>query len=150
MSSSPAGKSPPLFTVVDGRVLTTGDGFYCVNATNGKLIWNMKHYRSDLLDLLLRDKEWVFADGLFFIASIDNNNWYLCSLNADNGEVLWTYKVFTHLESSPIVADCRVFIGWWRQNQTMLFHINNQSKSFICSFSSNSRPHHEATMFYIG
>ena len=117
VSSSYASKSPPLFTVVDGKVFTTGDGFYVLNASDGKLIWG---YEGQSV-LSLREFEWVAADGRVFIAGIENDwYWYLYSLNADNGQISWKYKIFTNLESPPVVADGRVLVWDRWQNQTIL------------------------------
>ena len=128
-TSSFAMKAPPTFTVADGKVFTTGDGFYSVNATNGELIWGYEDYKSDLS---LREFEWVIADGRVFIAGHEDV-WYLYGLNADNGEVLWTYKIFKWLNSPPIVADGRVLVWDRSENQTMLC-LNETSGSLLWSY----------------
>ena len=125
-TTSFAMKAPPTFTVADGKVFTTGDGFYAVNATDGKLIW-------ESIDPNRFRGSWVVANNRVLMESIGDPptyDRYLNSLNADDGKLLWTYKLFTSLESSPVVADGRVLVWNRRQNQTMLC-LNETSGSLL-------------------
>ena len=87
VSSSIAFKSPPAFSVVDGKVFMNGDGFYVLNATDGKLLWKYLDY----ISLPGFVGNWAVADNRVFAGGWDQGNKLYC-FNSETGSILWQHS----------------------------------------------------------
>jgi len=117
VSSSSAFKNPPEFAVVDGKVFTTGDGFYVLNAANGTLLWEYRDYYSTPSFV----KKWAVADDRVFAGGWSNSSDNLFCFNADNGAILWQRPM--SVNSPPIVDNDRVFV-WNYDNGSSVLCLN--------------------------
>jgi outer membrane protein assembly factor BamB len=104
ISSSIASKSPPTFWVSEGKVLTTGDGFYMLDATNGTLLWDSQSQPDVGFGVL------TFVDNQVLTGSV-------VSVDADSGQVQWSTQIEGPL--SVVVGDGRIILWNLYQNQTM-------------------------------
>ena len=82
-------------TVFNGKVYTGGDGFYCLNATSGQVIWQNKTIQVSCSPSAYEDT--VFIGG----------NSSLFAFKQDTGELLWQYQLndtYDAFYSSPAVG----------------------------------------------
>lgn len=128
LTSSFASKSPPFFKVVGGKVFTTGDGLYVLNASGGKLLWGYEDYKSNFVS----QQPWAATDDRVFLEGYENT-WYLYGLDADNGRILWKHEIFTYLQSSPLVTDGRVIVWNYNEGQTV-FGLDETDGSTLWSY----------------
>jgi outer membrane protein assembly factor BamB/DNA-binding HxlR family transcriptional regulator len=119
VSSSIASKSPPGFSVADGKVFMTGDGFYVLNATDGKLLWEYLDYGS-LPDFVGTNGNWAVADDRVFAGGWDHGNKLYC-FDSDTGSILWQYGITVN--SPPIISSGHVFV-WNYDNGTSIITID--------------------------
>jgi outer membrane protein assembly factor BamB len=91
-------------SVYDGKVFFNADyaGVYCLNATDGALIWNTPDAISFVYSSL------AVADGRVFIG--DSENKFYC-FDASTGVSLWNFTNIAAVWSSAAVADGKVFFG---------------------------------------
>ena len=78
------------------------DYFYCVDATNGKLIWK-------------QSLGWVWSsanisNGKVFVPSVDG---YVYCLREEDGAILWRYRTGRASHPEPPVENGKVFFGSW-------------------------------------
>ncbi len=119
-SSSIAFKSPPEFSVADGKVFTTGDGFYVLDAMYGKLIWGYLDYSS--VPNFLRN--WAVADNRVFAGGWNRSSDNLFCFNTTTGAILWQRQM--SLNSPPIVEDGHVFV-WNYDNGSSVLCLDESS-----------------------
>ena len=113
LSSSIASKSSPDFSVSNGRVFTSGDGFYVLNATDGELLWE---YPYGSLPSSVGNGGWTVADNCVFAGGWDNGHKLFC-FDIDDGSILWQHGI--KVNSPPIINNGRVFV-WNYDNNTSL------------------------------
>jgi outer membrane protein assembly factor BamB len=85
--------------------ITTWTGFYCLNESNGGVVWNNSVIKG-------MSSPTVY-DGEVFVGGADGK---LYSLNAITGEVIWNTTlqqnvVYTGVSSSPKILNGKIFIG---------------------------------------
>ncbi|MCJ7762824.1 PQQ-binding-like beta-propeller repeat protein, partial [Candidatus Bathyarchaeota archaeon] len=114
VSSSIAFKSPPEFSVTDGKVFTTGDGFYVLNAIDGKLLWEYLDYYS--VPNFVRN--WAVADDRVFAGGWNHSSDNLFCFNADTGAILWQRPM--SINSPPIVDNGHVFVWNYDNGSSVL------------------------------
>jgi outer membrane protein assembly factor BamB/DNA-binding transcriptional ArsR family regulator len=113
LSSSIASKSAPVFSVSAGKVFTSGDGFYVLNATGGKLLWE---YPYGSIPSYVGIGGWAVADNRVFVGGWDIDQQLFC-FNAEDGSILWQYAM--RVNSPPIISHGHVFV-WNYDNGTSL------------------------------
>jgi len=120
VSSSIAFKSPPEFSVADGKVFMTGDGFYVLNAADGKLLWAYRDYYS--VPNFVRN--WAVADDRVFAGGWNHSSDNLFCFNADTGTIMWQYPL--SVNSPPIVDNGHVFV-WNYDNGSCVLCLDESS-----------------------
>jgi len=131
VSSSIASKSPPEFVVSDGKVLTTADDFYVLNAATGTLLWDSSSHPSIYHAL-------AFADNRIFAVSMagpPNYTRSLVSLDADTGHQQWSAQIGHDVGYSLVVADGRIILWGLYQNQTV-FCVDETSGTLLWQFDA--------------
>ncbi|QIA08640.1 PQQ-binding-like beta-propeller repeat protein [Draconibacterium halophilum] len=115
--------STPL--VAKGKVMFLSyDGFfYALSQNNGKLVWKFKtrgesifkvkdyyngSFQPDFWDFYLSSA--IFHNDRVYFGSSDSN---VYSLNAESGEMIWTYKTGGSIHSSPAIYENSLVIGSW-------------------------------------
>jgi len=93
-------------TVVDGKVyIGSDDGhLYCLDAEDGLEYWNTSVGGEIWLSSPTVEQGRVYIGGSSFNC-----------LNANNGDIIWTYPSGLHVSSSPAVVNDRVYVGTWYQ-----------------------------------
>ncbi len=81
---------------------TPQGGFFCLNASNGDIIWNRT------LNGAVYSSPAV-ADGKVYVGTCQDNSFYC--FDADNGTKLWNFTGGDYFASSPAIADGKVFVG---------------------------------------
>lgn len=118
LTSSFASKSPPFFKVVGGKVFTTGDGLYVLNASGGKLLWGYQNYNS-MPDFV---GGWPYPDGKVFGTGMEsiNKEWiyHLYRFDPNNGTILWKLKLY--VRQAPLSENERLIVWSYDEGQTML------------------------------
>ena len=111
MYSSPAVAGGYVFAV--GSELSpfsvSGKGtIYCLDAETGETVWTdrVPGVRATFSSPAVDDGYLVVGEGLHFT----NDSRVIC-LDAGTGRTVWTYSTSSHVESSPAIADGRVFVG---------------------------------------
>jgi len=123
-SSSIAFKSPPEFSVVNGKVFTTGDGFYVLNSVDGKLLWEYLDYYSAYYSVPSFVRNWAVADDRVFAGGWDHSSDNLFCFSAASGTILWRYNM--SVNSPPIVNDGKVFV-WNYDNGSSILCLDESS-----------------------
>jgi outer membrane protein assembly factor BamB/DNA-binding HxlR family transcriptional regulator len=113
LASSIASKSAPDFSVSDGRVFVSADGFHVLNATNGELLWE---YPYGSLPNSVGNGGWTVADNRVFARGWENIHKLFC-FNITDGSILWEDGI--KLNSPPIVNNGQVLV-WNYDNNTIL------------------------------
>lgn len=113
VASSIASKTAPDFSVSDGRVFVTADGFHVLNATNGELLWE---YSYGSLPNSVGNGGWTVADNRVFVGGWDNGHKLFC-FNITDGSILWEDGI--KINSPPIISNGQVLI-WNYDNDTCL------------------------------
>jgi outer membrane protein assembly factor BamB len=99
-----------------GRVyVTTADvasdsgDIRCYDASTGDLLWKRRPagYRATFSSPAISGRFLMVGEGLHFT----DDARVLCLDIADNGKVLWEYRTASHVESTPCIADGKVFVG---------------------------------------
>jgi outer membrane protein assembly factor BamB len=116
-SSSIASKSAPDFWVSDGKVLTTADNFYMLDAANGTLLWDSQN-RPDV-----GFKALAFVDNQVLTVKMGNAPNYtisVASVDGDSGQVQWSTAIGTGIwPFSVATGDGKILLWGLYQNQTM-------------------------------
>jgi len=116
-TGSTIGASP---TIVDGKVYipSNSGSIYCLDAKDGSQIWVASlTFRSIISSSIA-----VENNKLYF----GSYNGYVYCLNADTRTVEWYYQTGDSIQSSPAVAEGRVYIGSWDGNSTVLTHYQDK------------------------
>jgi outer membrane protein assembly factor BamB len=104
--------------LVDGNrvFLVGGDGsLYCMDSESGKLKWKtvfnktavfLGERRYDLADYF--NSSPVLYNGAIYFGSGDGR---ICSVNAADGKILWTFSSNDIIHASPVVYENKVFAG---------------------------------------
>ena len=82
-------------------VRSNNQNIYCINATNGKIIWSTT----------IGGSIWsspAIGDGKLYIGSWDG---YLYCIDTSDGKTIWKYPTGNSITSSPAIAEGKVFIG---------------------------------------
>ena len=142
VSSSIASKSPPSFSVAVGKVFMTADGFYVLNAADGKLLWQYLLYVSAPNFV----GNWAVADDRVFAGGFDpqsGDNLYCFNLN--DGKILWQsnntvnggpWTTGISVNSPPIVDGGRVFL-WNYNNGSSMLCLDEFSGQPVWSFEAD-------------
>ncbi len=131
LSSSIASKSAPVFSLFAGRVFTTGDGFYVLRASDGKLLWE---YLYGSIPNYVGIGGWAVADNHVFASGWDNGDKLFC-FNIDDGSILWQYDDM-RVNSPPVISDGRVFICNYN-NGTSMACFDESKGQLLWQFDAN-------------
>jgi outer membrane protein assembly factor BamB len=105
-------------TVVGNRVYATSVDYgplsdkgviFCLDADTGGVDWQIrpKGYRATFSSPSVFEKYLVVGEGLHFTRDAR----VFCLDITQKGKVLWEYRTNSHVESSPCIADGRVYVG---------------------------------------
>lgn len=80
----------------------------CLDAHTGQRIWQdqLSDLRATFSTPAIADGYLVIGEGLHFTSDAR----VIC-LDSATGRTLWTYRTRSHVESSPVIADGRVYVG---------------------------------------
>ena len=132
LSSSIASKSAPVFSLFAGRVFTTGDGFYVLKASDGKLLWG---YPYGSVPNYVRIGGWAVSGNRVFAGGWDNGDKLFC-FNMDDGSILWQYDM-NDVNISPIISYGRVFV-WKYNNGTSIVCFDESEGQLLWQFDANA------------
>ncbi len=118
--------------VVDGRVYIgecmNNGRLYCLDANDGSEIWS---YRPPMFYASIESTA-VVVDGRVYVSATGGNffpPWNLCEvycINADNGNVIWTYTILEDtMIAPPAIADGKVYIGSWHDGMMFCLDADN-------------------------
>ncbi|MEM3578027.1 MAG: PQQ-binding-like beta-propeller repeat protein [Candidatus Bathyarchaeia archaeon] len=99
-------QSPSLFPPAVGFwkvVIAFGDYLYCLRADNGEMLW----WRGFCQPIFTSPVLSLTADSKVIVGS--NYNVYCCSLL--NGNTIWEHPTGDWVESTPAIADGKIFVG---------------------------------------
>jgi outer membrane protein assembly factor BamB len=99
-------------TVVDGRVLVSSyNHIYCLNSSNGAVIWKIKMSAQFSTPAYAYDRIYVGTHNREFTDPTEA--WIRC-YNATGGDLEWQYKFGSTFQqlASPLVADDKVYMGY--------------------------------------
>lgn len=84
---------------------------YCFDAGTGDLKWSTRDTIKNMK--LISISSPCLADGRLYIGEgfHEDANCKLYCLNADTGQKVWDFETGSHVESSPVVADGKVYFG---------------------------------------
>jgi outer membrane protein assembly factor BamB len=115
--------------VVDGCVFISCKGslIYCINASNGKLIWfyYVNGSQANMSPAVYGNHVYAGAD-----------DGYLYCLNRINGTFCWRVGLKGELWSAPTIVDGRIYVGSGKND---LFCINASDASIIWRFPTSRR-----------
>ena len=113
---------------IDGKVFVgCNDGaVYCLNPTNGKLLWFFYENKTEMMSSP------AVSDGSVFIGS---NNGNIYALNESNGHQLWNYTTGGWVGSSPAVVAGVVYVGSRDGN---LYALNAESGAKVWSYQTGN------------
>lgn len=126
LASSIASKSAPDFSVSDGRVFVSADGFHVLNATDGELLWE---YSYGSLPNSVGNGGWTVADNRVFVGGWKDGHKLFC-LDIKDGSILWEDGV--KINSPPIINNGQVLI-WNYDNDTILKCLDEVTGSTLWS-----------------
>ena len=103
--------------------------FYCINATDGSLVWKRHRLFDQLawLAILPGCNSPAIADGKVYFGATGRWSANIYCLDAFTGEIIWKYKKFTLRTGwffPPAIADGKVYAGFenmFLDNKAMLF-----------------------------
>lgn len=88
--------------IAENSIFSFHNNLYCLNADNGKVIWDVDMGHSV-------HSSPAFYDGKIYIGSYSG---YVCCFNANNGNEIWRHDIGSdYVYSSPTVVDEKVYIG---------------------------------------
>ncbi|MFH1023657.1 MAG: PQQ-binding-like beta-propeller repeat protein [Planctomycetota bacterium] len=84
---------------------------YCLDADTGNVVWKVspKGFRATFSSPAVSGKYLVCGEGLHFTR--DARVFCLDISDEKNVKILWDYRTKSHVESSPCIADGRVYVG---------------------------------------
>jgi outer membrane protein assembly factor BamB len=126
LASSIASKSAPDFSVSNGRVFVSADGFHVLNATDGELLWE---YPYGSLPNSVGNGGWTVADNRVFVGGWDNGHKLFCC-DIEDGSILWQDGI--KINKPPIVNNGQVLI-WNYDNDTILKCLDEVTGSTLWS-----------------
>jgi outer membrane protein assembly factor BamB len=97
------------------------DIFYCLDATNGKLLWSFQTGNPSnnfLSNPLLKD-------GKIYFGSYSDKKFYC--LDAFSGESIWEFQCKGEIESSARINDGKIYFGSW-DNKIYCLNVSNGEK----------------------
>lgn len=99
---APTGSTP---AVLDKNVLfgTEGASFFCIQWTDGKVVWTYKGERN----LPIRSSAAVDAD----VAVVGSRDKQVLAFHPQTGKKLWSFRTRGRVDASPVLAGQRVFVG---------------------------------------
>jgi outer membrane protein assembly factor BamB len=110
MYSSPAvaGNRVYISTAEKGPFTDRG-ALYCLDADTGAVVWKAapERYLATFSSPSVSGRYLVVGEGLHTTRDAR----VLCLDREKNGATLWSYRTRSHVESSPVIADGRVYIG---------------------------------------
>lgn len=130
LSSSIASKSAPVFSLFAGRVFTTGDGFYVLKASDGKLLWE---YPYGAVPNYVGLGGWAVADNRVFAGGWDKGDKLFC-FSVDDGSILWQYNM--NVNNPPIISGGRVFM--WNYDNGTLTCLDELKGQLLWEFDVNA------------
>jgi len=109
--SSPAVVGDYVFTVsahVTPFNITGSGRIQCFDAETGRQIWTdrIRDLRATFSSPAVYGNYLVVGEGLHFVKDAR-----IICLDSRTGETRWTYRTGCHVESSPVIADGRVYVG---------------------------------------
>jgi outer membrane protein assembly factor BamB/DNA-binding HxlR family transcriptional regulator len=128
-------RSPPTFAMVNGKIITTGDGLYAVDTVNGSTVWSYEWYKS--APDYVGSQGYVTADNYVFTSGLENSTWYLYKLNADDGAILWKIEMFR--DPAVVVGNGRLFIWNYNEEQTILC-LNETNGAAFWNYTAEALP----------
>ena len=98
------------FAAAHSRGLTTFGRVYCVDRATGRLIWTFDN-DEEMKQVSISSP--CLAEGLLYVGEgfHQDTDCKLYCLEAGTGKKRWEHQTGSHVESSPCVADGRVFFG---------------------------------------
>ena len=112
----------------NGKIYTGGgvDGyFYCLNATNGNLIWSYQ------IGIGVASPP-VYDNGIIYFGGVDD---YLYALDANTGSLKWRYLTGGNVSSSPVLNNNVVYFG---SDDKKLYALDASSGTFIWSYETGA------------
>jgi outer membrane protein assembly factor BamB/predicted phosphodiesterase len=111
--------------IVGDKIYFTSEGgsCYCVNISNGKLIWK-KDIGSAILSGAVSKNEKIYLSA---------ENGYIYALNRCNGEIIWKYKTSGPIKSSPVIDENRIYVG---SGDTYLYCFEAESGKLLWKFKA--------------
>ncbi len=107
--SSPAVMGNRVFiSSADKRVFTDRGAILCLDADTGGVVWKYSpsDFRATYSSPSVTKEYVVCGEGLHFTKDAR-----ITCLDADTGEKVWEYRTKSHVESSPAIANGKVYIG---------------------------------------
>ena len=133
-------------SVAAGMVFASSDlrTYYGVNATTGDIVWTF----SDPAAMEFIVSSPIYVDGEVFII----NKFSIASLNATNGNTIWSFFTGDELYVSPAYADGKIYIATSQRHIYILDATNNGTKlaSFTTPSSGWSSPTIANGRLYVG
>ncbi len=108
VTSSLASKTTSIISVESGKVFSLGDGFYVLNANDGKLLWEYPWgYPTDLMPSAIGN--WAVADNRVFAGGWDHGDQLFC-FNIDDGSIIWEHgiSITTRPSSAAVESTCGI------------------------------------------
>lgn len=90
-----------------GRVFFTSDRTYCLNASDGTVVWSF----SQPTGRFAIDGSPAIADGRVLVSDWDGHHYYC--LDEETGEELWNFTVEGNAQSTPAISGGRVVLSGW-------------------------------------
>jgi len=124
-------RAPDNITVVDGRVFVTTNSFSALNATTGKLLWEITDYGTiaDQPGNIYGVRGWPLEGNLVYATTGGSSGAYIYRLNPDDGTILW--RINGTFSDRPISSHGQVIM----YNQTAVFSLNETSGASLCSYN---------------
>jgi outer membrane protein assembly factor BamB len=133
-------------SVAAGMVFTSSNlrTYYGINAATGDIVWTFTN--PDAMEFIVSSP--IYVDGKLFI--IDKFN--IASLDAANGNTIWSFFTGDELYVSPAYADGKIYIVTSQRHIYILDAANNGAKlaSFTTPSSSWSSPTVSNGRLYVG
>jgi outer membrane protein assembly factor BamB len=133
-------------SVAAGMVFTSSNlrTYYGINAGTGDIVWTFTN--PDAMEFIVSSP--IYVDGKLFI--IDKFN--IASLDAANGNTIWSFFTGDELYVSPAYADGKIYIVTSQRHIYILDAANNGAKlaSFTTPSSSWSSPTVSNGRLYVG